>query len=82
MTLAPATQLAEVGRLREASLIYRRLGPATDWQWSWSATRARSAAPRVLPGMQAPVVGAFSVGGDDGVLWYEPSLPTDVIWYR
>ncbi|MGB8383236.1 MAG: AAA family ATPase [Dermatophilaceae bacterium] len=33
-TLAPAAQLAEVGRLREASLVYRRLGPATDWQES------------------------------------------------
>ena len=33
-TLSPAAQLAEVGRLREASLVYRRLGPATDWQES------------------------------------------------
>jgi hypothetical protein len=34
LTLGPATQLAEVGRLREASQLYRRLGPASDWQES------------------------------------------------
>lgn len=31
MTLAPACQLAELGRLRESALIYRRLGPPADW---------------------------------------------------
>jgi DNA-binding CsgD family transcriptional regulator len=34
LTLGPAAQLAEAGRLREASVLYRRLGPASDWQES------------------------------------------------
>ena len=36
--LAPAWILAEVGRLREASAIYRSLGPAAEWRPSPHAT--------------------------------------------
>ena len=36
--LAPAWVLAEVGRLREASAIYRSLGPAADWRPTPHAT--------------------------------------------
>jgi DNA-binding CsgD family transcriptional regulator len=58
MTLAPATQLAEVGRLREASLIYRRLGPATDWQESPHAQ---------LFTWALGIATAMAVGADDDV---------------
>ena len=33
-TLAPASMLADAGRLREAGAVYRRLGPASEWQES------------------------------------------------
>lgn len=33
-TLAPASMLAEAGRLREAAAVFRRLGPASEWQES------------------------------------------------
>ena len=33
-TLAPASMLADAGRLREAAAVFRRLGPAAEWQES------------------------------------------------
>ena len=33
-TLAPASMLADAGRLREAAAVFRRLGPVSDWQES------------------------------------------------
>ena len=57
-TLAPATLLADVGRLREAAAVYRRLGPASEWQES----------PHAMLGTWAIGIAiAVAVGADDDV---------------
>ena len=57
-TLAPAGMLADAGRLREATAVYRRLGPASDWQES----------PHAALGTWAfGIVTAIAVGADDDV---------------
>jgi DNA-binding CsgD family transcriptional regulator len=57
-TLAPASMLADVGRLREAGVIYRRLGPASEWQES----------PHAALGTWAfGIATAVAVGADDDV---------------
>ena len=50
--------------------------------WRWTADRALSSEPLVLPTYQVPVVGAFSAGGTDGVFWYGAGSTLDVLWYR
>jgi DNA-binding CsgD family transcriptional regulator/tetratricopeptide (TPR) repeat protein len=57
-TLAPATMLADVGRLREAAAVFRRLGPASEWQES----------PHAMLGTWAiGIATAVAVGADDDV---------------
>ena len=57
-TLAPATMLVDVGRLREAAAVYRRLGPASEWQES----------PHAMLGTWAIGIAiAVAVGADDDV---------------
>ena len=57
-TLAPATMLADLGRLREAAAVYRRLGPASQWQES----------PHAMLGTWAIGIAiAVAVGADDDV---------------
>ena len=57
-TLAPASVLADVGRLREAAAVFRRLGPASEWQES----------PHAMLGTWAVgIATAVAVGADDDV---------------
>lgn len=57
-TLAPASMLADAGRLREAAAVYRRLGPASEWQESPHAT---------LFTWAVGIAAAQAVGADDDV---------------
>ena len=57
-TLAPASMLADAGRLREAAAVYRRLGPASEWQESPHAT---------LFTWAFGIATALAVGADDDV---------------
>ena len=57
-TLAPASMLADAGRLREAAAVYRRLGPASEWQESPHA---------MLFTWAVGIATAVAVGADDDV---------------
>ena len=57
-TLAPASMLADVGRLREAASVYRRLGPASEWNESPHA---------MLFTWAVGIATAIAVGADDDV---------------
>ncbi|HEY5882086.1 MAG TPA: AAA family ATPase [Nakamurella sp.] len=57
-TLAPASMLADAGRLREAGAVYRRLGPASEWRESPHA---------MLFTWAAGIATAVAVGADDDV---------------
>ena len=57
-TLAPASMLADVGRLREAAAVFRRLGPASEWQESPHA---------MLFTWAVGIATAVAVGADDDV---------------
>ena len=57
-TLAPASMLAEAGRLREAGDVFRRLGPASEWQESPHA---------MLFTWAVGIATARAVGADDDV---------------
>lgn len=58
-TLAPASMLAEVGRLREATIVFRRLGPVSEWQESPHA---------LLFTWAVGIATARAVGADDDVV--------------
>ena len=57
-TLAPASMLADAGRLREAGAVYRRLGPASEWRGSPHA---------MLFTWAVGIATAVAVGADDDV---------------
>ena len=57
-TLAPASMLADAGRLREAAAVFRRLGPAAEWQESPHA---------MLFTWAVGIATAQAVGADDDV---------------
>ena len=57
-TLAPASMLADAGRLREAGAVYRRLGPASEWRESPHA---------MLFTWAVGIATAVAVGADDDV---------------
>jgi hypothetical protein len=75
--------VADVQGTGRDSVFWYAKGKAADYQFSWSAThRVRSSVDRYLPGQHIPIVGAFATAGGDGIVWYEPKLATDTIWYR
>ena len=57
-TLAPASMLADAGRLREAAAVFRRLGPVAEWQESPHA---------MLFTWAGGIATAQAVGADDDV---------------
>ena len=57
-TLAPASMLADVGRLREAADVFRRLGPVSEWQESPHA---------MLFTWAVGIATARAIGADDDV---------------
>ena len=64
-TLAPASMLADAGRLREAAALFRRLGPASEWQESPHA---------MLFTWAVGVATARAVGADDDVVTLRAKL--------
>ena len=66
---------------RDDLLWYDPSGSGQLWT-RWSGGRARTSVSYTASGGLIPLVGSFSVGGGDGILWYGPGAAPDAMWWR